>query len=164
MALQGTHRKRAKQSGQQAQKLAEAQVDVAQDRLAQTGQIAEMIGNQGMIQNNVIQPQDDYLTQYGGDTQSLIDSYIQSSLPEQSPITNAVDSYVNTPAPVVDYQQTDEQVKQGIFDKLANGLGDFLTGYKENRENGFDPNNLRPVDNLTRAEAITVVYNYLMSY
>ena len=147
MALQGTNRKRAKQSGQQAQKLAEAQVDVAQDRLAQTGQIAEMIGNQGMIQNNVIQPQDDYLTQYGGDTQSLIDSYIQSSLPEQSPITNAVDSYVNTPAPVVDYQQTDEQVKQGIFDKLANGLGDFLTGYKENRENGFDPNNLRPVDN-----------------
>ena len=145
MALQGTNRKRAKQSGQQAQKLAEAQVDVAQDRLAQTGQIAEMIGNQGMIQNNVIQPQDDYLTQYGGDTQSLIDSYIQSSLPEQSPITNAVDSYVN--APVVDYQQTDEQVKQGIFDKLANGLGDFLTGYKENRENGFDPNNLRPVDN-----------------
>jgi len=36
---------------------------------------------------------------------------------------------------------------QGIFNKLANGLGDFLTGYKDNRENGFDPNNLRPVDN-----------------
>lgn len=153
MALQGTNRKRAKQSGQQAQQLAEAQVDVAKDRLAQTGQIAEMLGNQDemMMQNNDIQnqelPQDDYLTQYGGDTQSLIDSYIQSSLPEQSPITNAVDSYVNNPAPVVGNQQTDEQMKQGVFDKLANGLGDFLTGYKENRENGFDPNNLRPVEN-----------------
>lgn len=153
MALQGTNRKRAKQSGQQAQQLAEAQVDVVKDRLAQTGQIAEMLGNQDemMMQNNDIQnqelPQDDYLTQYGGDTQSLIDSYIQSSLPEQSPIKNAVDSYVNNPALVVENQQTDEQMKQGVFDKLANGLGDFLTGYKENRENGFDPNNLRPVEN-----------------
>jgi len=68
-------------------------------------------------------------------------------MPEQSPITNAIDSYVNNSAPVLDNQQTDEQMKQGIFNKLANGLGDFLTGYKDNRENGFDPNNLRPVDN-----------------
>lgn len=152
MALQGTNRKRAKQSGQQAQQLAEAQVDVAKDRLAQTGQIAEQLGNQnGIMQDDVLQnqqiPQDDYLTQYGGDTKDLIDSYIQSSLPEQSPITNAIDSYVSNPAPVVENQQTDEQMKQGVFDKLANGLGDFLTGYKENRENGFDPNNLRPVEN-----------------
>lgn len=150
MALQGTNRKRAKQSGGQAQKLAEAQVDIANERLNQTSQIAEMLGNNnGMVQDNIIQqtPQDDYLTQFGGDTQSLIDSYIQSSLPEQSPITNAIDSYVNSPAPVVENQQTDEQMKHSVFDKLANGLGDFLSGYKENRENGFDPNNLRPVEN-----------------
>lgn len=150
MALQGTNRKRAKQSAGQAQQLAETQVDNAKQRLAQTGQIAEQLGNQsGNTQDDVLPnqqiPQDDYLTQYGGDTKDLIDSYIQSSLPEQSPITNAIDSYVNTP--VVENQQADEQMKQGVFDKLANGLGDFLTGYKENRENGFDPNNLRPVDN-----------------
>ena len=152
MALQGTNRKRAKQSGQQAQQLAEAQVDVAKDRLAQTGQIAEQLGNQnGIMQDDVLQnqqiPQDDYLTQYGGDTKDLIDSYIQSSLPEQSPITNAIDSYVNNPAPVADNPQTDEQTKQGIFNKLANGLSDFMTGYKENRENGFNPNNLLPEEN-----------------
>ena len=150
MALQGTNRKRAKQSAGQAQQLAETQVDNAKQRLAQTGQIAEQLGTQSDItQGDALQnqqiPQDDYLTQYGGDTKDLIDSYIQSSLPEQSPITNAIDSYVNTP--VVDNQQTDEQMKQGVFNKLANGLGDFLTGYKENRENGFDPNNLRPVEN-----------------
>ena len=152
MALQGTNRKRAKQSGQQVQQLAEAQVDVAKDRLAQTGQIAEQLGNQnGIMQDDVLQnqqiPQDGYLTQYCGDTKDLIDSYIQSSLPEQSPITNAIDSYVSNPASVVENQQTDEQMKQGVFDKLANGLGDFLIGYKENRENGFEPNNLRPVEN-----------------
>lgn len=150
MALQGTNRKRAKQSAGQAQQLAETQVDNAKQRLAQTGQIAEQLGTQSDItQGDALQnqqiPQDDYLTQYGGDTKDLIDSYIQSSLPEQSPITNAIDSYVNTP--VVDNQQTDEQMKQGVFNNLANGLGDFLTGYKENRENGFDPNNLRPVEN-----------------
>ena len=150
MALQGTNRKRAKQSAGQAQQLAETQVDNAKQRLAQTGQIAEQLGNQSDITQDDVLPnqqmqQDDYLTQYGGDTKDLIDSYIQSSLPKQSPITNAIDSYVNTP--VVENQQADEQMKQGVFDKLANGLGDFLTGYKENRENGFDPNNLRPVDN-----------------
>lgn len=152
MALQGTNRKRAKQSGQQAQQLAEAQVDAAKQRLAQTGQIAEMLGNQNeMLQDNVMQnqqtPQDDYLTQYGGDTKDLIDSYIQSNMPEGNVLENTIDSYINNSAPAADNQQTDEQMKQGVFDKLANGLGDFLTGYKENRENGFDPNNLRPVDN-----------------
>ena len=145
MALQGTNRKRAKQSAGQAQQLAEAQVDNAKQRLAQTGQIAEQIGNQGMLNNNIIPQQNDYNLAEYGNMQDLIDSYIQSSMPEQSPITNTIDSYVNSP--VIDNQQTDEQMKQSVFDKLANGLGDFLTGYKENRENGFDPNNLRPVDN-----------------
>lgn len=153
MALQGTHRKNAKKMGQQDQKMAEAQIDVSKERLAQTRQMAEQIGNQGeMMQDNVMQNQntiqDDFLSQYGGNPKDLIDSYIQSYLAEQSaqsPITNAIDSYVNTPVPNVN--ETDEQIKQGFFNKLANGLSDFLAGYKENRENGFDPNNLRPVEN-----------------
>ncbi|MGN1154437.1 MAG: hypothetical protein ACI4S3_10450, partial [Candidatus Gastranaerophilaceae bacterium] len=148
MALQGTNRKRAKQSGQQAQQLAQTQVDIAKDRLTQTSQIAEQLGNQSMPQNNLNQNmQDNYLTQFGGDTQSLIDSYIQSNMPEGDVLENAINSYVNNPAPVADNPQTDEQTKQGIFNKLANGLSDFMTGYKENRENGFNPNNLLPEEN-----------------
>lgn len=148
MALQGTNRKRAKQSGQQAQQLAETQVDIAKDRLAQTSQIAEQLGNQYMPQNNINQNmQDNYLTQFGGDTQSLIDGYIQSNMPEGDVLENAINSYVNNPAPVADNPQTDEQTKQGIFNKLANGLSDFMTGYKENRENSFNPNNLLPEEN-----------------
>ena len=70
-----------------------------------------------------------------------------SNMPEGNVLENTIDSYINNSAPAADNQQTDAQMKQGIFDKLANGLGDFLTGYKDNRENGFDPNNLRPEQN-----------------
>ena len=133
MALQGTNRKRAKQTGQQAQQLADAQVDIAKSKLAQTEQMSEILGNQNAMS------QDNYLTKFGGDTQSLIDSYIQSSMPEQSPISSAINSYINNPDPVAD-----NQMKQGIFNNLANGLGDFLTGYKENRTQGFQPENLQP--------------------
>ena len=145
MALQGTNRKRSKQSNAQAQQLAESQVDIAKQRLAQTGQVAEMLGNSQPQQN-------DYLTQFGGDTQTMIDNYINSQTPDnsqlpQTPITSAIDNTVQNPQQTVNQVQNEETAKKGIFDKLANGLGDFLTGYKENRENGFDPNNLRPVDN-----------------
>lgn len=37
---------------------------------------------------------------------------------------------------------TNEQIKQGILDKLANGMADFSRGYNENRNNGFKPENL----------------------
>lgn len=37
---------------------------------------------------------------------------------------------------------TNEQVKQGILDKLASGMADFSRGYNENRNNGFKPENL----------------------
>ena len=145
MALQGTNRKRSKQSNAQAQQLAESQVDIAKQRLAQTGQVAEMLGNSQPQQN-------DYLTQFGGDTQTMIDNYINSQTPDnsqlpQTPITSAIDNTVQNPQQTVNQVQNEETAKKGIFDKLANGLGDFLTGYKENRENGFNPNNLRPVDN-----------------
>ena len=132
MALQGTNRKRSKQTNAQAQQLAEAQIDVAKERLNQSEQNAEILGNQNeMIQNIIQNPQNDYLNQYGGDTQNLIDSYIQSSVNDNQ-------------IPLNEYQQQEEQAKQGIFNKLANVLGDFLTGYKENRETGFNPDNLRP--------------------
>ena len=143
MALQGTNRKRAKQTNQQAQQLAESQVDIAKNRLNQTGQIAEQIGNIQMQPN-------DYFNQYGGDTQTLIENYINSQMPDnsQSPIANAITDYVQNPQVITDNQpQTDEQVKRGFFEKLGSGLTDFITGYKDNRENGFDANNLLPVEN-----------------
>lgn len=127
MAVQGTNRKRAKQSNENSIQSAQEQVDIAKNRLAQTGQIAEQLGNQNVMQN-------DYLTKYSGDTQNLIDSYIQSAFQKD-----------NNPEKTVNL--SDEQIKQGVFNKLADGLGDFLTGYKDNRENGFNPDNIRPVEN-----------------
>ena len=143
MALQGTNRKRARQSNQQTQKLAESQIDIAKNRLNQTGQVAEQLGNTQMQQN-------DYLNQFGGDTQTLIENYINSQIPDntQSPITNTITDYVQNPQVITDNQpQSDEQVKRGFLEKLASGLTDFTTGYKENRENSFAPNNLLPVEN-----------------
>ena len=157
MALQGTNRKRAKQAGQQAQQLAQAQVDIAKQRLAQTGQVAEMLGNPQQKAN-------DYLSQFDGDTRTIIDNYINSQTPDnsQTPIASAIDNTVQgsqipatsilnnsaqNPQMVNAPAQTEEATKRGIFDKIADGLTDFLAGYKDNRENGFDPNNLRPVDN-----------------
>lgn len=128
MAVQGTNRKRAKQTNENSMQSAQEQVDIAKNRLAQTGQIAEQLGNQ----NNTMQ--NDYLTKYGGDTQNLIDSYIQSAISKE----NNPENTFNLP---------DKEMKQGIFNKLADGLGDFLTGYKDNRENGFNPDNIRPVEN-----------------
>lgn len=124
MALQGTNRKRAKQSGEQSFQLAQEQNNISKDRLAQSQQISEQIGNQE------IQPQ--------YDTNSLIDDYIYSQMPD-TPIQNAITDYLKNP------QQSDEtEVKRGFFDKLADGLGDFVNGYQDNREKGFNPNNIRP--------------------
>lgn len=138
MGLQGTNRKRASKSGEQAMQLSQEQMNIAKNRLNETMQNAEILGNQNNPQNN-------YLEQYGGDTQTLIDSYLQSLMPEGDILGNAINSYVNQP--VNEYPQTDRQMKSDIFNKLADGLGDFMTGYKDNRYNGFNPDNLRPVEN-----------------
>lgn len=80
-AIQGTNRKRAKQANSQTQKLAVEQNNIAKNRLSQNQQIAEILGNQNNSVNDIIQnPQENNLTQFSGDTKTLIDNYIQSSL------------------------------------------------------------------------------------
>lgn len=136
MAVQGTNRNRAKQTNEQSVQSAQEQINIAKDRLAQTQQNSELLANQNeIIPNNSVQNfENDYLNKYSGDTQNLIDSYIQSAFQKNNNPENTVNL-------------SDEQMKQDVFNKLADGLGDFLTGYKENRENAFTPDNLRPVDN-----------------
>lgn len=136
MAVQGTNRKRAKQTNEQSIQSAQEQINIAKDRLAQTQQNSELLANQNeIISNNSVQNfENDYLNKYSGDTQNLIDSYIQSAFQKNNNPENTVNL-------------SDEQMKQGVFNKLADGLGDFLTGYKENRENSFAPDNIRAVEN-----------------
>lgn len=38
--------------------------------------------------------------------------------------------------------QTTQQIKQGVLNKLVNGIADFAAGYQENNNNGFSPENL----------------------
>lgn len=136
MAVQGKNRKRAKQTNEQSIQSAQEQINIAKDRLAQTQQNSELLANQNeIIPNNSVQNfENDYLNKYSGDTQNLIDSYIQSAFQKNNNPENTVNL-------------SDEQMKQDVFNKLADGLGDFLTGYKENRENGFAPDNIRAVEN-----------------
>lgn len=137
MAIKGTNRKRAKQTNEQAQQLSEAQLNLAQNRLAQTNQIAEQIGNNNSLTN----PQNDYLTQFDVDSQRMIDNYIQSNIPEQNILRASIDSYINNPN--IDNQSSEASTKHKIFDNLANGIGDFISGYEENKTEAFKPENIK---------------------
>ena len=138
-AIQGTNRKRAKQANSQTQQLAVEQNDIAKNRLSQNEQIAEILGNQYNSANDIIQnPQENNLTQFSGDTKTLIDNYIQSSLNNDN-LSNADASNIT---PNFNNQINEEQVKQGVLNNIANGFDDFLAGYKENKENAYTPNNL----------------------
>ena len=138
-AIQGTNRKRAKQANSQTQQLAVEQNDIAKNRLSQNQQIAEILGNQNNSVNDIIQnPQENNLTQFSGDTKTLIDNYIQSSLNNDN-LSNADASNIT---PNFNNQINEEQVKQGVLNNIANGFDDFLAGYKENKENAYTPNNL----------------------
>ncbi len=57
----------------------------------------------------------------------------------QEDITAAQQGVFNTPQLT---GGTAQDVNQGWLDKLANGIADFALGYKENRNNGFAPDNL----------------------
>ncbi|MBR1775937.1 hypothetical protein IJ750_02545 [bacterium] len=94
MALTGANRHRAEKAGQQAEQLANGQMDIAQNQLSQVPQ-------------NVINPND------------------------------------YTPAPIPQTTQAPENIKQSAFSGVASGLDDFLKGYRENKNQSFDWNNLK---------------------
>lgn len=45
-------------------------------------------------------------------------------------------------APIQD-ARAEETIKKGLLDKFLNGIGDLASGYQENRNNGFAPENLQ---------------------
>jgi len=118
MALDGTNRKRAKASGEYTQKLAENAVDVAENRVKQNVE-------QGIMQDvpQVVQPQNT-------ETDNII--------------SQAIDDYTNNSVKPTTIPQNVDSVKKDIYGNLASGLNDFIEGYKENRNNGFNIENLRP--------------------
>lgn len=93
MALNGSNRHRAEKTGQQAEQLANNQIDIAKSNLSQ------------VPQNSI----------------------------------GATD-IVSAPIP---QNATSDDIKKSAFGGIANGLDDFLSGYKENKTQNFDWNNLK---------------------
>ena len=50
----------------------------------------------------------------------------------------------NTPVQVGGVSNDEEAVKRTLLEKFASGIGDFAKGYQENRNTGFDAENLKP--------------------
>lgn len=53
---------------------------------------------------------------------------------------------LSTPMPELQVFQNPEDIRKSAFGNIANGLDDFLTGYKENKTQGFNLNNLKSDD------------------
>ena len=94
MALTGANRHRAEKAGQQAEQLANGQMNVAQNQLSQVPQ-------------------------------------------------NVINSNDYTPAPIPQTSQNPEDIKRSAFSGVASGVDDFLKGYRENKNQSFDWNNLQ---------------------
>lgn len=52
----------------------------------------------------------------------------------------------SAPMPQLQVSQNPEEIRKSAFGNIANGLDDFLAGYKENKTQGFDWDNLRSDD------------------
>lgn len=117
MALSGTNRKRAKQAGEQAEQLAEGAIQARKSNVAQL--------------NSGLNP---------------VDTVQQVNPVSQNIATNNYDNTVTASTPEVQPLQTNDDIRKSAFGNIANGLDDFLAGYKENKTQGFNLNNLKSDD------------------
>lgn len=53
---------------------------------------------------------------------------------------------LSTPMPQLQVSQNPEEIRKSAFGNIANGLDDFLAGYKENKTQGFHLDNLKADD------------------
>ena len=93
MALNGSNRHRAEKTGQQAEQLANNQIDIAKSNLSQVPQ-------------------------------------------------NSIGATDIVSAPIPQNASSDD-IKKSAFGGIVSGLDDFLSGYKENKTQNFDWNNLK---------------------
>ena len=121
-------------------------------------------GGAAPIQNNPIQDFQNYLKD-SGYSDNVINGVPQGLNYGNQEVADWINQYNNgagknnpiripqTPEDIMTAQQggfntpqltggTAQDVNQGWLDKLTNGIADFALGYKENRNNGFAPDNL----------------------
>jgi len=124
MILTGKNRKQAKAMGEQTLQEANYQNELAKNRLNQINNIMQFSPT-AQNQNNSIEttPQ---ISQENYD--NLINKYMEA---KQVKTNNQISN---------DSQEINER-KNKIFSNMANGFNDFLTGYNENKNEGFSPEN-----------------------
>ena len=124
MILTGKNRKQAKAMGEQTLQEANYQNELAKNRLNQINNIMQFSPT-AQNQNNSVEttPQ---ISQENYD--NLINKYMEA---KQVKTNNQISN---------DSQEINER-KNKIFSNMANGFNDFLTGYNENKNEGFSPEN-----------------------
>lgn len=188
MALMGTNRNRAKESGKalmkQTSQMAESDNQEADTRLAQAQQNTAALQEQAnqSLQGGFTTGQaapvetydpitdyQDYLRQ-NGFSDEVVNGVSQGLNSGHKEIANWIDQYnagKSGQANPIRLPQTEKEIaaaragsfnvpaqtsgivsndKQGVLDKLINGITDFSKGYQENKNTVFAPENLRPDD------------------
>ena len=134
MALMGNNRKRVKKAGNQL-------LDMTNNLVANGNADSEQnLANLQQQNKNLQQVANNSLSQgiLTGGAAPIHNNYIQENAPSLGYEGSATQELVEN-RPQVGEINTQ---KESLISKLANGLGDFQLGYKENRNNGFAPENL----------------------
>ena len=134
MALMGNNRKRAKKAGNQ---LLDMTNNLATNGNAESEQ---NLANLQQQNKNLQQVANNSLSQgiLTGGAAPIQNNYIQENAPSLGYEGSATQELVENRPQVGEINAQ----KESLISKLANGLGDFQLGYKENRNNGFAPENL----------------------
>lgn len=134
MALMGNNRKRAKKAGNQ---LLDMTNNLATNGNAESEQ---NLANLQQQNKNLQQVANNSLSQgiLTGGAAPIQNNYIQENAPSLGYEGSATQELVENRPQVGEINAQ----KESLISKLANGLGDFQLGYKENRNNGFSPENI----------------------
>lgn len=148
MAAMGNHRKQAKKSGEALLKSLNKESNSA---LEQTNEFAKNAVNQTQDYSQPVLPTANNGMTGGAApiTQEDINAQAYQNYMNNSPIANAIQQQapqqnlqsVENTAPL-SAGVSQEEAKRGLLDKFMSGVSDFSRGFQENRDNGFNPNNL----------------------
>lgn len=167
--------------GQNAQ-LEQAQQNTAALQEAANQSLAQgvMTGGAAPIESNPIAEYQEYLRQNGysndvvnGVAQGLnsgdkniadwIQQYNSGAAGQTNPINipqtaeeiaAAKAGTFNTPVQTGGISNNQEAVKRSLLEKFANGIGDLASGYQENRNTAFNPDNLKPNDQKSKMNRV----------
>lgn len=134
MALMGNNRKRAKKASNQL-------LDMTNNLVTNSNAESEQnLANLQQQNKNLQQAANNSLSQgiLTGGAAPIQNNYIQENAPSLGYEGSATQELVENRPQVGEINAQ----KESLISKLANGLGDFQLGYKENRNNGFSPENI----------------------